>query len=474
MKEIGAARRHHADRSGAAPCAGREKRKEGKLAPRAAESGAPLRTAGFAAAVFDLDAVLTGARMLHAEAWKNAFDRLFCAIESQAERPFSIESEYAACCHGRPPIDAAAAVLAARDVQLRPGTPDAPPGIGSIHALVKLTHEMFLSLLDARGIDRGGSALGLVAEFRRKGLHTAVVSPSRHCIPVLAAAGALELFDAKLDGTDAARASLSPKPAPDFLTAMAHELDVQARQCIAVEDSEAGIRAARKAGYGLVIAIARDGPDQAEALSRLGADTVLDDQYLDEFDTAGVSPLSGSELEVLRDRLGGAAPALFVDYEGTLASKAGLPADDPRAERLKRLLARLARRYPTAVISECDLEKLRSELDVPGLVYAARDGLEVELPDGRREQHRPESAAGMAWDRGEALQRLLSLLGLAEDGSVVPVYVGDDIKDEDAFAAIDERGIGISVGGSPESTIAPFTLPDREAVWQLLAWFSRQ
>jgi trehalose-6-phosphatase len=72
------------------------------------------------------------------------------------------------------------------------------------------------------------------------------------------------------------------------------------------------------------------------------------------------------------------------------------------------------------------------------------------------------------------LQRLLEILGVAGDGSVVPVYVGDDARDEDAFAAIDERGIGIAVGRTPDSTIAPFTLPDRKAVCRLLAWFSRQ
>lgn len=441
------------------------------MEPRAAESGGPLRTAGFAAVVFDLDAVLCGIRALHAEAWKSAFDGLFREIGSQAQRPFSTESEYADCCHGRPGLDAAAAVLAARNVRLPRGTPDDPPGNGSLRALARLQHELFLSLLDARGVDRRDSGLGLVAELRRRGLRTAVVSPGSNCIPVLAAAGALELFDAKLDGRDAARASLLPKPAPDFLTAMARELDVPARRCIAVEDSAAGIRAARKAGFGLVVALNRAAPDRTEALSRLGADIVLDEQRLDELGVA--SPPSPSELEALENRLGNAAPALFVDFEGTLASKSGLPADDPLAGRLRRLLARLARRYPTAVISECDLENLRSQLDIPGIVYAASDGLEVELPDGQREQP-PESAAAMAWDRGVALQRLLELLGLAGDSSVVPVYLGDDIRDEDAFAAIYDRGIGISVGRSPESTIAPFTLPDQDAVRRLLAWFSRQ
>jgi len=446
---------------------------ERELTSDAGESRSRLRTAGFDAVIFDLDAVLTGARMLHAWAWKNAFDGLFRAAGPRVVRPFSIESDYAACCHGLPRLEAAAAVLTARGIRLPTGSPDDAPGHETVHALAGLKQAAFLSLLDAQGIDRRDSALDLVAELRMRGLRTAVVSPSRNCLQVLAAAGALELFDGKLDGQDAERASLSPKPAPDYLVAMAHELKVSPRRCVAVEDSPAGVRAARKADYGLVIALNRDGPDRAEALSRLGADAVLDDQWLPELDLGAASPMSPPELADLGECLGTAAPALFVDYEGTLAPREGLPADDPRAGRLRRVLRRVARRHLTAVISECGLEELRRDLDVTGIVYAASDGRDVELPDGRRENPR-ESLPGMAWDRGEALQRLLKLLGLEEDSRVIPVYVGDDIRDEDAFAAIDERGVGISVGRSPRSTIARFTLPDPEAVHRLLAWFSHQ
>src|SRR6185312_549493 len=49
------------------------------------------------------------------------------------------------------------------------------------------------------------------------------------------------------------------------------------------------------------------------------------------------------------------------------------------------------------------------------------------------------------WDKGKAVLYLLKSLDLDRD-DVVPVYLGDDITDEDAFRALAWRGIGIFVG----------------------------
>lgn len=50
------------------------------------------------------------------------------------------------------------------------------------------------------------------------------------------------------------------------------------------------------------------------------------------------------------------------------------------------------------------------------------------------------------WDKGRALRRLMSVLGLDRD-DIVPVYVGDDLTDEDAFDVIRDRGLGVVVQG---------------------------
>ena len=49
------------------------------------------------------------------------------------------------------------------------------------------------------------------------------------------------------------------------------------------------------------------------------------------------------------------------------------------------------------------------------------------------------------WDKGKAVLYLLEALGLDGD-DVMPLYLGDDITDEDAFEALGRRGVGIFVG----------------------------
>jgi trehalose 6-phosphate phosphatase len=77
------------------------------------------------------------------------------------------------------------------------------------------------------------------------------------------------------------------------------------------------------------------------------------------------------------------------------------------------------------------------------------------------------------WDKGKAVLYLLELLGLDGD-DVIPLYLGDDITDEDAFEALGSRGVGILVGetGDPElgarSTAAAFRLRSPEEVEHFL------
>jgi trehalose 6-phosphate phosphatase len=57
------------------------------------------------------------------------------------------------------------------------------------------------------------------------------------------------------------------------------------------------------------------------------------------------------------------------------------------------------------------------------------------------------------WDKGKAVLHLLDALGLDGD-DVMPLYLGDDITDEDAFAALAGRGIGIFVGSAEDPEVA--------------------
>lgn len=71
------------------------------------------------------------------------------------------------------------------------------------------------------------------------------------------------------------------------------------------------------------------------------------------------------------------------------------------------------------------------------------------------------------WDKGRAVQMLLEVLpGVAPDA--VPLYVGDDITDEDAFRALKSHGVGVLVGTHGEPTHAQYRLRDVAEVRQLL------
>ena len=53
------------------------------------------------------------------------------------------------------------------------------------------------------------------------------------------------------------------------------------------------------------------------------------------------------------------------------------------------------------------------------------------------------------WNKGKAVLYLIEALGL-DRGDVVPLYIGDDITDEDAFQALEGRGISIFVGSADD------------------------
>jgi trehalose-phosphatase len=71
----------------------------------------------------------------------------------------------------------------------------------------------------------------------------------------------------------------------------------------------------------------------------------------------------------------------------------------------------------------------------------------------------------IAWHKGRAVKWITREV---LNQPSLPIYIGDDVTDEDAFASITE-GITIRVGGLAE-TEAQFLLPDVPGVGQFLTW----
>ncbi len=82
------------------------------------------------------------------------------------------------------------------------------------------------------------------------------------------------------------------------------------------------------------------------------------------------------------------------------------------------------------------------------------------------------------WDKCKGVLYLPEALGLDRD-DVVPLYLGDNITDEDAFEALPGKGIGIFVGHAddPEvgcrSTSAGLVLDSTEEMERLLDTLAR-
>ena len=148
-----------------------------------------------------------------------------------------------------------------------------------------------------------------------------------------------------------------------------------------------------------------------------------------------------------------------------------LPALAAAEARLRDRLAGIAgheierKRFSIAVhyrhVADADLQKLT---DIVDTVLAAQPGLRNGL--GKKVfELRPD----IAWDKGEAVQWLLDRLGLDQPG-VLPIYVGDDITDEDAFRALAGRGLAVVVrDGDERVTAADYALAGTEDVRRFLA-----
>ncbi|XP_038885689.1 probable trehalose-phosphate phosphatase D [Benincasa hispida] len=81
-----------------------------------------------------------------------------------------------------------------------------------------------------------------------------------------------------------------------------------------------------------------------------------------------------------------------------------------------------------------------------------------------------EIRPAIKWDKGKALEFLLESLGFANSSDVLPVYIGDDRTDEDAFKVLQSKGLGfgILVSKFPKETCASYSLQEPSEVEEFL------
>lgn len=101
-------------------------------------------------------------------------------------------------------------------------------------------------------------------------------------------------------------------------------------------------------------------------------------------------------------------------------------------------------------------------------VEAAVDALVQHYPQLKKTYGKKvfEIKPNVDWHKGRAVEWILKRVGQGR----FPVYLGDDITDEDAFAVLRNRGMGVLVAETPHDTLASAWLGDQANVKPFLQW----
>ena len=255
----------------------------------------PLHSArtAYDAVIFDMDGVVTDTASVHARAWKALFDEVLPRLSTTPVQPFDADTDYRRYVDGRPREDGIRTFLASRGIELPDGLPGDPPDDSgtqpTIAALAARKQALFDEHLAANGVLAFPDAVALLHRLHEQGIPTAVVTSSRNSATVLAAAAVTDLSDVCVDGTDAIRLGLAGKPDPAIFLEAARQLRVAPARAVVVEDAEAGLQAAARGGFGLVVGMDRAGV--GERLRAAGADLVVSD--LSELDLSLTRVLPG-------------------------------------------------------------------------------------------------------------------------------------------------------------------------------------
>jgi len=193
-----------------------------------------------------------------------------------------------------------------------------------------------------------------------------------------------------------------------------------------------------------------------------------------------VALISGRALADLRARVGLGQLA----YAGNHGFEPALPGRSPQLHaeaevgaasirRVAPLLAAEVERWPQAIFEDkgptLTLHYRRCSDEVAGALQQRVAQRIAEFPDlelrGGKQvlEVRPRSA----WGKGKAVRWLLAELGLASR-EALPIFIGDDVTDEDAFRELAEDGLGVHVGTPGTPTAASFRLADTDQVQAFL------
>jgi len=194
-----------------------------------------------------------------------------------------------------------------------------------------------------------------------------------------------------------------------------------------------------------------------------------------------VAVVSGRDLADVRERVGLDGIVYAGSHGFDIVGPGGLRKENPEARTCLPALdqAEAALRQATAAIPGAQIERKKYSIAIHFRNVPDARVKDVEpLVDAVAEQHSNlrkghgkkvfELQPDIEWHKGRAVLWLLQALKL-DTPEVLPLYVGDDLTDEDAFKALRERGVGIVVRDEPRPTAARYALDNTREVGSFLA-----
>ncbi len=182
------------------------------------------------AVIFDLDGVIADTAALHRRSWE--------AIATRYGIPFDEQTN-----------DRMRGLTRPQSLQVFLERAPRPFSADEQHAIIELKNQIFLDdVARLRPQDALPGARELIEACRRRGVRLAVASSSRNVTAVLEQLELAAAFEVLVD----ARAAPRSKPDPQAFSLAAERLGVSPANCIAIEDGQAGVDAARAAGMCVV------------------------------------------------------------------------------------------------------------------------------------------------------------------------------------------------------------------------------
>jgi trehalose 6-phosphate phosphatase len=361
----------------------------------------------FKTVIFDLDGVVTKTALVHAAAWKEAFDeylRLREKRDGEPFREFTHQDDYLPYVDGKPRYKGVQSFLEARGIHIPFGDPSDLPGKETICGIGNRKNEKYNQELKAKGAQIFPSTVELIRSLKKAGVRIGVASSSKNCKTILESVNLEDLFETRVDGEVSALMGLHGKPEADIFVTATLNLGVLPAESIVVEDATSGVLAGRNGGFGLVLGIAREN-NEAELLEN-GADVVVTDlaqisiEEMEEWfhrsprslskawDTP--SALPQDEKAIVNPYYGRSAKSafftkkklvFFLDYDGTLTPIVSHPELAVLSKEMREVVKKLSQEYTTAIVSGRMRQDVQNLVGIEGLFYAGSHGFDINGPN---------------------------------------------------------------------------------------------